>query len=69
MKGACLRAASALGLGAAFLLAGVACARAMRAFRWLRDRYTLIQGASGLTLVVLGLGLAGLGIARRRKAA
>jgi cytochrome c-type biogenesis protein len=55
LKGAVLLAAYALGLGVAFLLAGVAFARAMRAFRWLRDRYTLIQAASGLTLVALGL--------------
>jgi cytochrome c-type biogenesis protein len=55
VKGAVLLAAYALGLGAAFLVAGVAFARAMRAFRWLRDRYTLIQVASGLTLVALGL--------------
>lgn len=55
LKGAVLLAAYALGLGLAFLLAGVAFARAMGAFRWLRDRYTLIQVASGLTLVVLGL--------------
>ena len=55
LKGALLLAAYALGLGVAFLLAGVAFARAMRAFRWLRDRYTLIQSASGLTLVALGL--------------
>jgi len=55
LKGAVLLAAYALGLGVAFLLAGVAFARAMRTFRWLRDRYTLIQAASGLTLVVLGL--------------
>jgi hypothetical protein len=27
----------------------------MRAFRWLRDRYSVIQVASGLTLVALGL--------------
>jgi hypothetical protein len=27
----------------------------MSAFRWMRNRYTLIQVASGLTLVVLGL--------------
>ena len=39
----------------AFLLAGIAFARAMGAFRWLRDRYTLIQVASGMTLVALGL--------------
>jgi cytochrome c-type biogenesis protein len=55
LKGAVLLAAYALGLGAAFLLAGVAFARAMGAFRWLRDRYALIQVASGLTLVALGL--------------
>jgi cytochrome c-type biogenesis protein len=55
LKGAGLLAAYALGLGVAFLLAGVAFARAMRTFRWLRDRYTLIQAASGLTLVALGL--------------
>jgi hypothetical protein len=27
----------------------------MSAFRWLRDRYQVIQVASGLTLVALGL--------------
>jgi cytochrome c-type biogenesis protein len=55
LRGAALLAAYALGLGAAFLLAGVAFARAMGAFRWLRDRYTAIQVASGLVLVALGL--------------
>src|SRR5581483_8093101 len=55
LKGAVLLAAYALGLAAAFLLAGVAFARAMGAFRWLRDRYTIIQVVSGLTLVALGL--------------
>lgn len=55
LKGAVLLAAYALGLGTAFLLAGIAFARAMGAFRWLRDRYTVIQVASGLTLVALGL--------------
>ena len=55
VKGAILLAAYALGLAVAFLLAGVAFARAMRAFRWLRDRYTLIQFVSGATLVALGL--------------
>jgi cytochrome c-type biogenesis protein len=55
LKGAVLLAAYALGLAAAFLLAGVAFSRAMGAFRWLRDRYTLIQVASGITLVALGL--------------
>lgn len=55
LKGAVLLAAYALGLGVAFLLAGIAFARAMGAFRWLRDRYTLIQIASGVVLVSLGL--------------
>jgi cytochrome c-type biogenesis protein len=55
VKGAILLAAYALGLAVAFLLAGVAFARAMRAFRWLRDRYHLIRFVSGATLVALGL--------------
>ncbi|HLY94714.1 MAG TPA: cytochrome c biogenesis protein CcdA [Gaiellaceae bacterium] len=54
LKGAALLAAYALGLGAAFLAAGIAFSRAMSAFRWLRDRYTVIQVASGITLVALG---------------
>jgi cytochrome c-type biogenesis protein len=55
LRGAALLAAYALGLGAAFLVAGVAFARAMGAFRWVRDRYQAIQIVSGLTLVALGL--------------
>jgi cytochrome c-type biogenesis protein len=55
LKGTVLLAAYALGLGAAFLVAGLAFARAMGAFRWLRDRYTLIQFGSGIVLVALGL--------------
>ncbi|MGH2972845.1 MAG: cytochrome c biogenesis protein CcdA [Gaiellaceae bacterium] len=55
VKGAVLLAAYALGLAVAFILAGVAFARAMGTFRWLRDRYTLIQVASGIVLVALGL--------------
>jgi cytochrome c-type biogenesis protein len=55
LKGAALLAAYALGLGAAFLVAGVAFARAMSAFRWARDRYRVIEVASGVTLVALGL--------------
>jgi cytochrome c-type biogenesis protein len=55
VRGAVLLAAYSLGLGFAFLLAGVAFARAMGAFRWLRDHYVLIRGASGVTLVALGL--------------
>ncbi len=55
LRGAALLAAYALGLGAAFLAAGVAFSRAMGAFRWVRDRYLVIQVVSGLTLVALGL--------------
>jgi cytochrome c-type biogenesis protein len=55
LRGAALLAAYALGLGAAFLTAGLAFGRAMSAFRWIRNRYTLIQVASGVTLVALGL--------------
>jgi cytochrome c-type biogenesis protein len=55
LRGAALLAAYALGLGAAFVTAGIAFARAMGAFRWLRDRYNVLQVASGLVLVALGL--------------
>ena len=55
LKGVVLLAVYSIGLGAAFLLAGVAFARAMTAFRWLRDHYQAIQVASGLTLLALGL--------------
>jgi cytochrome c-type biogenesis protein len=55
LKGSLLLAVYSVGLGAAFLLAGVAFARAMSAFRWLRDHYVAIQVASGLTLLALGL--------------
>jgi cytochrome c-type biogenesis protein len=55
VRGAVLLAAYALGLGAAFILAGIAFARAMGAFRWLRDHYRIIQAVSGVILVALGL--------------
>ena len=54
-RGIILLVAYSLGLGAAFLLAGVAFARAMQAFRWVRDHYRVVQVVSGTTLVVLGL--------------
>ena len=47
--------AYSLGLGAAFVLAGIAFAHAMRAFRWVRARYEALRVASGATLVALGL--------------
>ena len=47
--------AYSLGLGAAFVLAGVAFAHAMRAFRWVRSHYQALRVVSGATLVALGL--------------
>ncbi len=47
--------AYSLGLGAAFVLAGIAFAHAMRAFRWVRSHYVALRTASGATLVALGL--------------
>ena len=55
IRGSLLLAAYSIGLAAAFLLAGIAFARAMAAFRWLRDHYQVIQFAGGATLVALGL--------------
>ena len=55
VRGAILLAAYSLGLASAFLLIGIAFARAMAAFRWIRDHYAAIRVASGLTLVALGL--------------
>ena len=54
-RGIVLLVAYSLGLGAAFVLAGVAFAHAMRAFRWIRDHYNVVQVVSGTTLVTLGL--------------
>jgi cytochrome c-type biogenesis protein len=55
VRGSILLAAYSIGLAAAFLLAGVAFAQAMGAFRWLRDHYVVLRVAGGLTLVALGL--------------
>ena len=55
VRGSILLAAYSLGLGVAFLAAGVAFSQAMGAFRWLRDHYYVIRVAGGVTLVVLGL--------------
>jgi cytochrome c-type biogenesis protein len=54
-RGILLLVAYSLGLGAAFVVAGLAFAHAMRAFRWVRDHYAVIQAVSGATLVGLGL--------------
>ncbi len=55
LRGSILLAAYSAGLGLAFLLAGIAFAHAMGAFRWLRDHYTVIRVTSGTTLLALGL--------------
>jgi cytochrome c-type biogenesis protein len=55
LRGSVLLAAYAGGLAVAFLLAGIAFAQAMGAFRWLRDHFVYIRAAGGLTLVALGL--------------
>ena len=55
LRGSVLLLAYSLGIGVAFLLAGIAFARAMGAFRWVRNHYTVIRVASGLTLLALGL--------------
>jgi cytochrome c-type biogenesis protein len=55
VKGSILLAAYSAGLALAFVLAAVAFARAMGAFRWLRDHYRIIRVASGAALVILGL--------------
>jgi cytochrome c-type biogenesis protein len=55
VRGAILLGSYSLGLASAFLLVGIAFARAMTAFRWIRDHYGVIRLVSGLTLVVLGL--------------
>ncbi len=54
-QGSILLAVYSAGLGAAFLLAGVAFARAMGTFRWLRDRFLYIRAAGGALLIVFGL--------------
>jgi cytochrome c-type biogenesis protein len=55
LRGSVLLAAYAGGLAFAFLLAGIAFAQAMGAFRWLRDRFFVIRALGGATLVALGL--------------
>jgi cytochrome c-type biogenesis protein len=54
-QGSILLAVYSAGLGLAFLLAGVAFARAMGAFRWLRDHFVYIRAGGGAVLVVFGL--------------
>ena len=55
VRGSILLLAYSIGIGVAFLLAGIAFVHAMGAFRWVRDHYIWIRVASGATLVALGL--------------
>jgi cytochrome c-type biogenesis protein len=55
VRGIVLLVAYSVGLGAAFVAAGVAFAHAMSAFRWVRDHYAIVRGLSGAVLTALGL--------------
>ena len=54
LRGIVLLVAYSIGLGAAFVVAGVGFTRAMAAFRWFRDHYRVLQIVGGVTLVALG---------------
>jgi cytochrome c-type biogenesis protein len=54
VRGIVLLVAYSLGLGAAFVLAGVAFTRAMATFRWIRNRFRILQIVGGTSLVALG---------------
>jgi cytochrome c-type biogenesis protein len=55
LRGCILLAAYSFGITVAFVVIGIAFTRAMAAFRWVRDRYRILQIAGGATLVALGL--------------
>ena len=55
VRGSILLAAYSLGIAVAFVLIGIAFAKAMTLFRWVRDHYAVIRVASGLVLVTLGM--------------
>ena len=55
LRGSLLLAAYSAGIAVAFLLAGIGFARAVRAFRWIRDRYVVVHAVSGTVLVAFGL--------------
>src|SRR4051794_20442501 len=54
-KGAILLAFYSAGLAVPFLLTAVAFTRATAAFRWLRDRWTIVTALSGLVLIAMGV--------------
>ena len=54
-KGALLLACYSAGLAVPFLLTAVAFTRATAAFRWLRDRWTIVTAVSGVVLIAMGV--------------
>jgi cytochrome c-type biogenesis protein len=54
-RGSVLLFVYSAGISVSFLLAGIAFARTMAVFRWLRDRWLFVQAVSGTVLVLLGL--------------
>jgi cytochrome c-type biogenesis protein len=54
-EGALLLACYSAGLAVPFLLTAVAFTRATAAFRWLRDRWTIVTAVSGLVLIGMGV--------------
>jgi cytochrome c-type biogenesis protein len=54
-QGAVLLAFYSAGLAVPFLLTAVAFTRATAAFRWLRDRWTVVTAVSGLVLIAMGV--------------
>jgi cytochrome c-type biogenesis protein len=54
-KGAVLLAAYSAGLAVPFMLTAIAFSRATSAFRWLRDRWTIVTAVSGVVLIAMGV--------------
>jgi cytochrome c-type biogenesis protein len=54
-QGALLLAFYSAGLAVPFMLTAVAFSRATEAFRWLRDRWTIVTAISGVVLIAMGV--------------
>jgi cytochrome c-type biogenesis protein len=54
-KGGILLAFYSAGLAVPFLLTAIAFTRMTTAFRWLRDRYLIVTGVSGVILITMGV--------------
>ena len=54
-EGSALLLVYSLGLALPFVLVGIGFARALRASRWLRDRFAVVRVVSGAFLVAIGL--------------